>query len=203
MPGAPPIEKSWGGPWFNTIIPQKLFEKLCAMDIDISMCHWILDFLLHRQQIVKFNGIFSDVMILNTGAPQGCVLSPLLYSLFTNDCVSHHASVRITKFADDTTLAGLIQSEDESAYRDEVSNLVHWCDKNNLLLNASKTKEVIVDFRRKNISPISPLYINGEIIESVDSYKFLGTIISNSQFFYLFFQYVSAQHIFLNIIFLL
>ena len=60
-----------------------------------------------------------------------------------------------------------------------MSNLVHWCDKNNLLLNASKTKEVIVDFRRKNISPISPLYINGEIIESVDSYKFLGTIISN------------------------
>ena len=164
---------------FNTIIPQKLFVKLCAMDIDLSMCHWILDFLLNRQQVVKFNGNFSDVMLLNTGAPQGCVLSPLLYSLFTNDCVSHHESVKITKFADDTTLAGLIKCEDESAYHNEVSNLVKWCGENNLLLNASKTKEVIVDFRQKKKSPIRPLYINGEIIETVDSFKFLGTIISN------------------------
>ena len=81
------------------------------------------------------------------------VLSPLLYSLFTNDCISHHESVRITKFADDTTLAGLIKCEDETAYRQEVSTLVKWCGENNLLLNASKTKEIIVDFRRKKEFP--------------------------------------------------
>ena len=42
--------------------------------------------------------------ILNTGAPKGCVLSPLLYSLFTHDCVATHASNSIIKFADDTTV---------------------------------------------------------------------------------------------------
>ena len=45
-------------------------------------------------------------------------------------------------------------------------------------LNASKTKEITVDFRRKK-SPLDPLVINGEDIERVTCFKFLGTIISD------------------------
>ena len=110
---------------FNTIIPTKLFSKLIDMPINISLCHWILDFLLNRPQIVKFNGLLSNALILNTGAPQGCVLSPLLYSLFTNDCKTSCSSVKIAKFADDTTLVGLISDNNESVYRHEISELVN------------------------------------------------------------------------------
>ena len=46
------------------------------------------------------------------------------------------------------------------------------------LLNPSKTKEIIDDFR-KNPSQIQPLSINGEIIERVSNFKFLGTVISD------------------------
>ena len=42
------------------------------------------------------------MLILNTGAPQGCMLSPLLFSLFTHDCMARHDSNTIIKFADDT-----------------------------------------------------------------------------------------------------
>ncbi len=43
-------------------------------------------------------------------SPSGsCVLSPLLFSLYTNDCTSKDSSVKLLKFADDTTLIGLIQ----------------------------------------------------------------------------------------------
>jgi hypothetical protein len=56
------------------------------------------------------------MLILNTRAPQGCVLSPLLYSLFTHDCVAKHDSNTIIKFADDTTVVGLITENDERAY---------------------------------------------------------------------------------------
>ena len=63
----------------------------------------------------------STSMILNMGAPQGCM--PLLYSLFTHDCVAMHASNSIIKFADDTTVLGLITNNDETAYREEVRAL--------------------------------------------------------------------------------
>ena len=151
---------------------------LHLLSIDPSMCYWLLDFLLQRSQVVKMNSIVSSTIIMNTGTPQGCVLSPLLYSLFTNDCVSHHSSVPLLKFADDTTLIGLVSDSDESEYRHEVSSLVSWCDTNNLQLNASKTREMIVDFRKRK-SPLAPIIVNGDSIKRVDCFKFLGTIISN------------------------
>jgi hypothetical protein len=76
------------------------------------------------------------------------VLSPLLYSLFTLDCVATHISNSIIKFADDTTVVGLITNNDETAYREEVRALGVWCQENNLSLNINKTKELIVDFKK-------------------------------------------------------
>ncbi len=92
----------------------------------------------------------SSPLILNTGAPQGCVLSPLLYSLYTYDCTATHSYNVIVKFADDTTVIGLITDNDETAYREEVSTLTKWCQENHLSLNIDKTKELVVDFRRQS-----------------------------------------------------
>ena len=49
------------------------------------------------------------------------------------------------KFADDITVVGLITNNDETAYREEVRDLAVWFQDNNLSLNVSKTKELIVD----------------------------------------------------------
>ncbi len=69
----------------------------------------------------------------------------LLFSLYTNDCTSKDPSVKLLKFADNTTLIGLIQDGDESAYRQEVKELAVWCSLNNLELNTLKTVEMIVN----------------------------------------------------------
>ncbi|KAK3556806.1 hypothetical protein QTP70_020489, partial [Hemibagrus guttatus] len=66
----------------------------------------------------------------------------------------HSADLRlnhIIKFADDTTVVGLISKNDESAHREEVQQLTAWCEANNLSLNVDKTKEVVVDFSKATL----------------------------------------------------
>ncbi len=162
---------------FNTIIPDTLQNKLTQLSVPTSICQWITSFLTDRQQLVRLGKCSSNTCTISTGAPQGCVLSPLLFSLYTNDCTSKNPSVKLLKFADDTTLIGLIQDGDESAYRQEVKELAVWCSLNNLELNTLKTVEMIVDFRR-NPPALPPLTIMNNTVTAVESFRFLGTTIS-------------------------
>jgi hypothetical protein len=106
------------------------------------------------------------------------VLNPILYSLFTHDCVAKHESNTIIKFADDTTLVGLITNNDEAAYGEEVRDLALRSQDKNLLLNVSKTKELIVDYRKRQAEH-APINIDGAVMEWVESFKFLGVHITN------------------------
>ncbi len=65
---------------FNTIIPQQLIHKLVRLGLNMSLCNWLLDFLTGRPQAVRVGSNTSSTITLNTGAPQGCVLSPLLFT---------------------------------------------------------------------------------------------------------------------------
>ncbi|KAI5626137.1 hypothetical protein C0J50_14127 [Silurus asotus] len=131
------------------IIYQHLIEKL-------SLCNWILDFLTGNS--------ISSTTTLSTGAPQGCVFSPSLFSPLTYDCVAMHSSNHIIKLTDDITVMGLISKNDESAYREEVQWLTAWCGANNLSLNIAKTKDMVVDFRKAQ-SDHSPLIIDRSSME--------------------------------------
>ena len=156
---------------FNTIVPSKLITKLRTLGLNTSFCNWILDFLMGRPQGGRVGNNTSATLIHNTGYPQGCVLSPLLYSLFTHDCTARHDSNTIIKFADDTTVVGLVTDNDETAYREEVRD-------NNLSLNVIKTKEMIVDYRKRRTKH-APILINGAVVEQVENFKFLGVHITN------------------------
>jgi gmma-aminobutyric acid receptor subunit gamma/cGMP-dependent protein kinase 2 len=115
---------------FNAIVPSKLINKLRTMGL--NLCNWILIFLTGRPQVVRVGNNTSSTLILNTRAPQGCVLSSLLYSLFTHDSMARHDSNIVIKFAYDTTVVGLITGNDETACREEVRDLAVWCQDNNL-----------------------------------------------------------------------
>ncbi len=162
---------------FNTIVPIKLAVKLSNLGLNNSSCDWIQDFLTGRQ-VVKMDQFTSNSITLNVGAPQGCVLSPLLYSLYTDYCMSSHSSTSMIKFADDPVVLGLMSNNDETAYLDEVERLSSWCQDNCLSLNVSKTKELIMDFRKRQQQPHTPLMISGTPVERVSSFKYLGVNIS-------------------------
>ncbi len=157
--------------------PDLLSDKLTQLSVPTSICQWITSFLTDRQQLVRLGKLTSRTLTISTGTPQGCVLSPLLFSLYTNDCTSKDPSVKLLKFADDTTVIGLIKDGDKSAYRQEVEQLAVWCSLNNLELNTLKTVEMIVDFRR-NPPALPPLTIMNSTVTAVESFRFLGTTIS-------------------------
>lgn len=102
---------------FNTIVPSRLDGKLWDLGLNTSLCDWILDFLTDRPQTVRVAGQTSSTLCLSLGAPQGCVLSPLLYPLYSHDCEATRTSNHMVKFADDTVVVGLISGFNESAYR--------------------------------------------------------------------------------------
>ena len=53
-----------------------------------------------------------------------------------------------------------------------------WCQENNLSLNVIKSKEMIVDYRKRRTEH-APILIDGTVVEQVESFKFLGVHINN------------------------
>nr|XP_020469454.1 plexin-B3-like [Monopterus albus] len=98
------------------------------LDLVLSnqLCLWIKYFLSDRSQSARLGTRIATPLTLSTGAPQGCVLSPPLYSLYTYDCTPVHPTNTIITIADNTTVVGLISNGNETAYRDEVCRLSVW-----------------------------------------------------------------------------
>ena len=134
----------------NTIQPHLLCDKLLNMNLCPSLITWIMNYLTSIPQYVRLRpSTLSDVIITNTGAPQGTVLSPFLFSLYTSDCRATHNNCFIDKYADDTVLTGMILNDNFINYTQEVVSFVDWCDSTHLVLNVTKTKEMVIDFRKQ------------------------------------------------------
>lgn len=81
-------------------------------------------FVTGRKQQVSLGSITSSTWEINTGGPQAHVLSPLLFPLDTNDCISGDPSVKILTFADDVVI-GLVQVGIANLNRDGSLNMLN------------------------------------------------------------------------------
>ena len=52
---------------------------------------------------------------------------------------------------------------------------MEWSEQNHLSLNVNKTREMVIDFRRKRM-PLQPLWIRGKVVEDVEDYRYLGVV---------------------------
>ena len=126
---------------FNSIEPIILLRRLKDLNVNNTLICFIHDFLRDRPQKVFANGIYSNELILNTGVPQGCVLSPTLFSLYTNEIQMNNDISKLFKFADDMALVGLLTNEASlSTYYQSVERLSEWCRESYLELNVKKNK---------------------------------------------------------------
>ena len=162
---------------FNTINVTNLISQLRHLDSRVT--NWVGSFLSGRTQRTIVDNKLSQPITTYTGTPQGSVLSPLLFSVYTNRITSTLNNVTVIKYADDTCIIGCIANEsDLSDYFYEISRITEQCKDLDLLLNPSKTKEMLFSTRRDK--PVSPaLKIDDVEIEFCDNVKYLGILVDN------------------------
>ena len=109
---------------------------MCVSSFIVKWYYYILP---NRTQYVKVHEAVSDPKSISTGAPQGCVSSPVLFTIYTNECVSKHPHNYIVKFSDDTAILSLLY-QDTAFYHSEIKQFVDWCDAHHLVVNVTKNR---------------------------------------------------------------
>ncbi|KAG1960366.1 hypothetical protein F2P79_006258 [Pimephales promelas] len=166
---------------FNTMQPYILAEKLITrFHLNHQLILWILDFLTKRSQRVLVNHTLSDNLFTSTGSPQGCVLSPLFFIFYTDDCRSVQPNGHCVKFADDTVLLSLLSSNVQH-HGPALQDFLIWCGKSCLELNIDKTKDNNVTFspKQRQLAEAVTTIIQQEPVEIVATYKYLGSTFDN------------------------
>ena len=115
---------------------------------------WISSFIQGRQQSVTFNGHQSTRIQLKYGVPQGSVLSPLLFIMYTSDVISIAASfgVGAHSYADDSQLYLHCLATDQSTAALRLAECIErvegWMKSNRLKLNSDKIQFLWLGFRQ-------------------------------------------------------
>ena len=169
---------------FNTVSRKNILSRVSE-----SSPEWMVEILRSYftgvTQCVKFGRQVSEYKDCNTGVLQGGVLSPYLFNLAVSSLNLAESNSALIKYADDNTLTHEMSSIDHlNEYKGRIREIEEWATENHLLLNGSKTKELI--FVQPGIS--SPdilklmnerITVAGHDIEPVEKVKFLGIVIDS------------------------
>ena len=134
---------------------------------------WIGSFLTDRSQRVRIGQVYSHPVTPNGGIPQGTKLAPLLFAILVNN-LCRDWRYRI-KYVDDTSVF-------ESIPRCLPSYLVFIAANINTyasMRNTRQCKDIVINFLKYQPTVITPIQLNGIVIDRVSSYKLLGVIISD------------------------
>jgi len=167
---------------FDTIDHSILLNKLEHYGIRGLPLQWLKSYLSGRRHYVEYKGVKSDLMSVSCGVPQGSVLGPLLFIIYTNDLANVSKLISTILFADDTTL--YCTGKDLNILVNNVNrsliDVVDWFRANKLSLNICKTNFILFHSRNMDMSQTNIDLVMGDIhIERVNNGKFLGMILDN------------------------
>jgi hypothetical protein len=160
---------------FDTVNHVIIIKKLNLLDIPPSIKNWVIAFLTRRSQITKISYSFSSMLVINRSIVQGSGVGPYLYLLLESDL--HPLSVQnlIFKYADDTNL--LVPQHSDFSMVDEFNHIQDWARQNKMIINYTKTKEIVFHKPHPSKYALAPSFQNIEIIHDA---KLLGVILSDN-----------------------
>ena len=163
---------------FDRVNHQALIFKLKHLGIGGPFLSILTEFLTDRLQRVVVDGHYSEWRRVISGVPQGSVLGPLLFILYTHDMWLGLEN-KLVAYADDATLLAVVPSPNmrsvisESVNRD-LARISAWCKLWGMKMNPSKTQSMIVS-RSRTLQPEHPdLILDNIPITVSDSFKILG-----------------------------
>jgi hypothetical protein len=160
---------------FDRINPNMLLDKLNELDIPPFLVCWIGDFLSERTQRVKVGNSLSEELEVWGIVPQGTKLGIFLFLIMINNLSTQVATY---KYVDDTTLFTITNDTNDSKLQQAVDDLVNWSAMNDMKINATKTKEMVISFSK--VAPDIPgIVVEGITLERAETVKLLGVQISN------------------------
>ena len=170
---------------FDRVNHKALIYKLRQLGIGGPFLNILIEFLTDRKQCVVVDGHQGDWRSVVSGVPQGSVLGPLLFILFTQDMWVGLEN-QLVAYADDATLIAVIPSPDQrqlvsDSLNRDLAKINDWCNLWGMKLNPTKTQSMIVS-RSRTLLPEHPdLLLNNVVLSTYSSFKILG-ILFDSKF---------------------
>ncbi|CAK1588831.1 unnamed protein product [Parnassius mnemosyne] len=164
---------------FDRVWHEGLIFKLYRIGLSDRLVRLVASYLQHRTFRFRHEGTLSSQRPIKAGVPQGSVLAPLLYILYTNDIPIPSNGVQLSLFADDTAL--YFKSPRISSARNKiqksVDDLGDWFQKWRIDVNPEKSSAVQFDIKRrrnKNKKNTPPIRMLGTPVPWHMSAKYLG-----------------------------
>ena len=175
---------------FDTINHSLLLERLQSnAGICNSALSWFASYLTNRSQTVLVGTSFSEETNLTCGVPQGSVLGPILFSIYTSSLGKVIESFGIGRqfFADDTQLVNSFSPKPDIVAR-VVENLENCCSKikewmlfNRLKLNDDKTEVILFGSEEKrNSANLHSIKVGDSDINIVKDVRNLGLYLDSN-----------------------